>query len=91
VILRARTVLTMAGPTVDNGAVAISGDRIAAVGAFDEIMKSNTGDVLDLGERILLPGFTNALPSRLHRVTVRIEPGTHSLTGSTQSTPPGKN
>jgi cytosine/adenosine deaminase-related metal-dependent hydrolase len=50
----------MAGPTVDNGAVAISGDRIAAVGAFDEIMKSNTGDVLDLGERILLPGLINA-------------------------------
>src|SRR5438552_18472764 len=36
-IIRARTVVTMDGVPIDNGAVAISGDRIIDVGKFDEI------------------------------------------------------
>jgi cytosine/adenosine deaminase-related metal-dependent hydrolase len=59
-ILRARTVVTMDGPPIDNGAVAISGNRIVDVGRFDEIKARNADDVVDLGEQALLPGLINA-------------------------------
>jgi len=56
---RARTVVTMDGPPIDNGAVAVAGDRIAAVGRFEEIRVLG-GSVIDLGEVIILPGLINA-------------------------------
>lgn len=59
-IIRARTVVTMDQPPIDNGAVAIVDDRIADVGKFDEIKASNAGEVIDLGEQALLPGLINA-------------------------------
>ena len=59
-IVRARTVVTMNGPPIDNGAVEITGDRITEVGSFDQVRRSHTGEVLDLGEQILLPGLINA-------------------------------
>jgi aminodeoxyfutalosine deaminase len=58
-IIRARTVVTMDGPPVENGAVAISGNQIVDVGKFDDIEKRNTAEVFDLGERALLPGLIN--------------------------------
>jgi aminodeoxyfutalosine deaminase len=59
-IVRARAVVTMDGPPIENGAVAISGDRIVDVGRFDEVKTSNSGTVVDLGEQALLPGLINA-------------------------------
>ena len=59
-IFRARIVVTMDGPPIENGAVVISGDRIAAVGKFDEIKAHNAGEIVDLGEQALLPGLINA-------------------------------
>jgi cytosine/adenosine deaminase-related metal-dependent hydrolase len=59
-IIRARTVVPVEGPPIENGAVAVDGDRIAAVGRFDEIRSTHAGDVTDLGESILLPGLVNA-------------------------------
>jgi aminodeoxyfutalosine deaminase len=59
-IVRARTVVTMDGPPIEDGAVAISGDRIADVGKFDQIKTRNSGTVVDLGEQALLPGLINA-------------------------------
>jgi cytosine/adenosine deaminase-related metal-dependent hydrolase len=59
-IVRAGTVVTMDGPSIENGAVAISGERIAAVGTLDEVRKRFSGDIVDLGERVLLPGLINA-------------------------------
>src|ERR1041385_2242516 len=59
-LVRARTVVTMAGEPIDNGAVLIDGDRIAAVGQFEELKNEAANDILDLGERILLPGLINA-------------------------------
>ena len=59
-ILHARTVVTMDGPPIDNGAVAVSGNRIADIGKFDEIKARNTGETVDLGEQALLPGLINA-------------------------------
>jgi len=59
-ILHAHTVVTMDGPPIDNGAVAVSGNRIADIGKFDEIKARNTGETVDLGEQALLPGLINA-------------------------------
>ena len=50
----------MVGEPIANGAVAITGNQIAEVGPFEEVRASNEGDVLDLGEQILLPGLINA-------------------------------
>ena len=59
-ILRARIVITMDGAPIDNGAVAVSENRIVDVGKFDEIKTRNGGEIVDLGERALLPGLINA-------------------------------
>ena len=59
-IIRARVAVTMDGPPVENGAVAISGNRIVDVGKFGEVKSRNTGEILELGERALLPGLINA-------------------------------
>ena len=59
-IIRARTVVTMDGAPIDNGAVAVSGNQIADVGKFYEITARNAGEIVDLGEQALLPGLINA-------------------------------
>jgi len=59
-IVRARVVVPMRGEPIENGAVAITGNQIAEVGRFGEIRARHEGDVLDLGEQILLPGLINA-------------------------------
>src|SRR5580700_2801412 len=59
-ILRARHVLPMNQPPIEDGAVAIEGDTIVAVGTHAEIRAAHTGDVRDLGERVLAPGLINA-------------------------------
>src|SRR6202045_5544822 len=59
-ILRARVVVTMDGPPIENGAVAVSGNRIVDVGPFAEVEKRNADEVVDLGEQALLPGLINA-------------------------------
>src|SRR5439155_1679686 len=59
-IIRARTVVTMDGAPIENGAVAVSKNQIADVGKFDEIRARNAGEIVDLGEQALLPGLINA-------------------------------
>ena len=59
-IIRARTVVTMDGAPIENGAVAVSGNRIVDVGRFDDIKTRNAGNTVDLGEQVLLPGLINA-------------------------------
>ena len=59
-IVRARTVVTMDGPPIENGAVAVSRNRIVDVGRFDDIKTRNAGNTVDLGEQVLLPGLINA-------------------------------
>ena len=59
-IIRARFVVTMDGAPVENGAVAVSGNRIVDVGRFDDIRTRSAGNTLDLGEQVLLPGLINA-------------------------------
>jgi cytosine/adenosine deaminase-related metal-dependent hydrolase len=45
---------------VEDGAVAVWGDRIVAVGPWSELKDTWPGPVTDLGEVILLPGLVNA-------------------------------
>ena len=59
-IIRARIVVTMCGAPIENGAVAVSGNRIVDVGRFDDVKARNAGNTLDLGEQALLPGLINA-------------------------------
>src|SRR5215469_8503809 len=60
-IIRARAVVTMDGAPVKNGAVAVSGDRIVAVGKFPDIATQYSAqETIDLGEQVLLPGLINA-------------------------------
>ena len=60
-IIRARAVVTMDGPPIENGAVAVSGNRIIDVGKFPEISARHSGQQLvDLGEQVMLPGLINA-------------------------------
>ena len=56
---RAKTVVTMDGPPIDDGAVAVAGDRITAVGRFEEA-RGQGASVVDLGEVVILPGLINA-------------------------------
>lgn len=58
--IRARTVLTMDGPPLDDGAVVIEGGRIVAVGKWSAERRAVASRVDDLGEVILLPGLINA-------------------------------
>ena len=59
-IIRARILVTMDGPPIENGAVAISQERVADVGTFADVAKRNRGEVFDVGEQVVLPGLINA-------------------------------
>src|SRR6266851_2992152 len=60
-LLRARIVLPIARPPIEDGAVLISGRRVVAVGAWPELAAAASGNrIVDLGESILLPGLVNA-------------------------------
>src|SRR5437867_2411779 len=58
-ILRARIVLPLCRPPIEDGAVMIAGARIVWVGRWRE-RPSSEGELTDLGESILLPGLINA-------------------------------
>jgi cytosine/adenosine deaminase-related metal-dependent hydrolase len=59
-ILRARTILPVSRPPIENGAVVISENRVRAVGLWRDLQPRAGGEILDLGEVILLPGLVNA-------------------------------
>lgn len=59
-ILRARTLVTMDGPPIEDGAVVVKANRIRAAGRFRDIAALYVGTVVDLGERVLMPGLINA-------------------------------
>ena len=59
-ILRARMIWPVARPPVEDGVVCLQGDRITWVGRHAELPASQRGEMLDLGETLLLPGLINA-------------------------------
>jgi len=61
VIHRAPWLLSMAGPVLVDGAVALQKGSIAAVGSFSELAKDFSGvGVVDHPESVLMPGLINA-------------------------------
>jgi cytosine/adenosine deaminase-related metal-dependent hydrolase len=59
-ILRARVVLPLSRPPIDDGAVFISGNRIVRVGRWKDVSRERWSRAVDLGEMLLLPGLVNA-------------------------------
>ena len=59
-IIRARTVVPVVSEPIENGAVVIAGNKIIEVGRFNDLKTRHDGDLIDLGEQILLPGLINA-------------------------------
>src|SRR6266853_1574763 len=59
-ILRARLVLPVSQPPIGDGAVVISGNRIAVVGRWRDLAAAAKSRALDLGEVALMPGLVNA-------------------------------
>jgi cytosine/adenosine deaminase-related metal-dependent hydrolase len=58
-LLRSRIVLPVSQPAIENGALAVSKDRVTAVGRWRDL-SARGGPVIDLGDVILLPGLVNA-------------------------------
>lgn len=58
--LRARLVWPVTQPPVDNGAVLVAGDTVAAVGRAAEVPAPAGVPRVDLGEVVVLPGLVNA-------------------------------
>jgi len=59
-ILRARTILPVSRPPLENGAVLVGGNRLRAAGAWADLKSEAGEEVFDLGEVVLLPGLVNA-------------------------------
>ena len=59
-LLRARVVLPVSQPPIREGAVLVSGKRIAAVGRWRDLSAHSQVKTVDLGEAVLMPGLVNA-------------------------------
>jgi len=59
-LLRAKYVLPMNQPPIEDGAVTIVNDIISAVGTFQELSRSHEGESIDLGDATILPGLINS-------------------------------
>src|ERR1043166_3103539 len=59
-ILRAKIVVPVSAPPIENGAVEIRGNEILRVGRWEDKQVHTSGEVLNLGDVILLPGLVNA-------------------------------
>lgn len=59
-ILRARIVVPVSTPLIENGAVVIEGGRVTAVAPWSVFAGTSQHTVCDMGEVILLPGLVNA-------------------------------
>lgn len=58
-LLRARTVLPVSRPPIEDGAVLVQGQRILEVGSWPALRRRRA-PVADLGEVVLMPGLINA-------------------------------
>ena len=59
-ILRARTILPVSQPPIENGAVVIAENKIRSVGPWADLKPEPGEKIHDLGEVLLLPGLINA-------------------------------
>ena len=84
-IIRARAVVTMDGPPIENGAVRTVGPKVAATGTWHDVRRDAAGEeIVDLGECALLPGLINAhchLDYTMLRRSIRPQPSFTSWIG----------
>ena len=60
-IIRARKILPITSPPIDNGAVVVMGRKIIDLGKEQAIIKKYPAEkVVDLGQRLVMPGLVNA-------------------------------
>lgn len=59
-LIRARHVLPLASPPLEDGAVRVAGGKIVAVGPWTELRRDADDETIDLGEQVLMPGLINA-------------------------------
>ena len=59
-LLRARIILPISSPPIEDGGVLISKNRVTALGRWRDLSQTATEPVTDLGQVILLPGLVNA-------------------------------
>ena len=59
-LLRARTILPLNTPAVEDGAVRVDGTRIVEVGKRGDLVAYSGEEIVELGESVLLPGLINA-------------------------------
>ena len=59
-ILRARAILPISAPPIEDGAIAITGNKIRSVGPFRDLRPHAREKIVDLGEVVLLPGLINS-------------------------------
>jgi cytosine/adenosine deaminase-related metal-dependent hydrolase len=59
-ILRARIILPVTAPPIEDGAVFIDGSQIRSVSSYQDLRPHLRKKVIDLGEVIVLPGLINA-------------------------------
>jgi aminodeoxyfutalosine deaminase len=59
-VIRARCVLPVEGPLIDNGAVVVENGRIEWLGPWRDCAPEYTKEAADLGEVVLMPGLINA-------------------------------
>jgi len=57
---RCRTLVSMHGPPIENGAFVVEGASIVEAGSVHQILRKHLGEVVDLGEVAVLPGLINA-------------------------------
>ena len=59
-LLRARVVLPVVRPPIDDGGVLLVGTKVAAVDTWRNLQSQSNDQALDLGDVILMPGLINA-------------------------------
>jgi aminodeoxyfutalosine deaminase len=59
-LLRAHVVLPVSQPPIREGAVLVSGRRVAAVGRWRDLSAHTGRKAVDLGDAVLMPGLVNA-------------------------------
>ena len=59
-LIRSRIVYPVSRPPVENGAIVVHDGRVVALGRFEDLRAQHCGEVIDVGDSILLPGLVNA-------------------------------
>lgn len=56
---RARWILPISSPPIEDGVIIVNGDKIQSIGSFDSFNNNLPSTFTDLGDSIVFPGFVN--------------------------------